>query len=57
MKVTGDEIRKAIEVTKAEIYRLKSQLEEITDPKEEKRILAKLKELRIRQLWYLDQLG
>lgn len=51
-----EEIQQAINETKAEIYQLKEQLARVTDLREEKKLLAKIKELQIKQLWHLDQL-
>jgi hypothetical protein len=52
-----EELEKAIESTKLEIYQAKEQLKQVVDPREEKKLLARLKELQILQLWHMDQLN
>lgn len=51
------ELKEAINRTKAQIYKLKQQLEEIADLRERRRLQRQLKELQILQLWHLDQLN
>lgn len=55
--MTERELREAIERTKAEIYKLKDQLESTIDSGEQRRLKARLKELRYLQLRHIDQLG
>ena len=51
-----EELERIVETTKLEIYQLKEQLDQVTDPREEKELLVKLKELQIKQMWCMDQL-
>lgn len=55
--MTREELKQAIKNTKQEICRVKEQLSLVTNPREEKKLLAKLKELQVRQIWYMDQFG
>jgi len=55
--VTPEELKVAIESTKARIYELKRQIEATEDPKEKRWLKCRLKELQYLQLWHLDQLG
>ena len=50
------ELERTVETTKLEIYQQKEQLDQVTDPREEKELLVKLKELQIKQMWCMDQL-
>lgn len=54
--MTREELEKAITKTREQIYALNSSLNEVQDSKEKKTIQSRLRELQIRQLWYLDQL-
>ena len=54
--MTREELEKAIEETKHEIYQAKEQLDQVTDPRDEKKLVARLKELQYLQLWHVDQL-
>jgi len=54
--MTRKELLEAIEETKQEIYHVKEQLEQTTDPRHEKKILSRLKELQYLQLWQMDKL-
>jgi hypothetical protein len=51
-----NELFEAIEDTKQEIYQVKEQLEQTTDPREEKNLLARLKELQYLQLWHIEHM-
>ena len=51
-----EEIERTIEITTLEIYKLKEQLDQASDLREEKELLAKLKQLQIKQMWCMDQL-
>ncbi len=51
-----EEMEQTIETTKLEIYQLKEQLDQVTDPREEKELLVKLKQLQYKQMWCMDQL-
>ncbi len=51
-----EELERIVETTKLEIYQQKEQLDQVTDPREEKELLVKLKELQIKQMWCMDQL-
>ncbi len=51
-----EELERIVETTKLEIYQLKEQMDQVTDPREEKELLVKLKELQIKQMWCMDQL-
>ena len=51
-----EELERIVETTKLEIYQLKEQLDQVTDPREEKELLVKLKELQIKIMWCMDQL-
>jgi hypothetical protein len=53
--VTREELLKSIEANRQEIYQVKGQLDQVTDPQEEKQLLVRLKELQIKQIWYMDQ--
>jgi len=55
--MTEQELREAIDRTKAEIYEIKHQLKSSTDPKKQKHLKSRLMELQYLQLWHLDQLG
>jgi len=55
--MTEQELREAIDRTKVEIYKIKNQLKSSTDPRKQKHLKARLKELQYLQLWHLDQLG
>lgn len=52
-----NELEKEIEETRLQIFGIKAKLDLTRDPKVEKRLEKKLKELQIHQLWLLDQLG
>jgi hypothetical protein len=54
--MTREELLKSIEETRQEIYQVKGQLDQVTDPQEEKQLLVRLKELQIRQIWHMDQI-
>jgi|GEM_PF-1289880 len=54
--MTREELEQAIEDTKREIYQVKEQLDQTNDPRGEKKLLARLKELQYLQLWYIDLL-
>ncbi|NLG33431.1 MAG: hypothetical protein GX550_07920 [Syntrophomonadaceae bacterium] len=51
-----EKLERTIDITKLEIYKLKEQLDKVSDPREEKKLLVKLKELQIKQMWCMDQL-
>ncbi len=51
-----EKLERTIDITKLEIYKLKEQLDKVSDPREEKKLLAKLKQLQIKQMWCMDQL-
>lgn len=51
------ELSAAIDQTKDQIYQIKQQIEETSNPQEKSRLQHKLKELQYLQLWHLDQLG
>ncbi len=51
-----EELERTIDITKLEIYNLKEQLDKVSDSREEKKLLAKLKQLQIKQRWCMDQL-
>lgn len=51
-----EELELMVETTKHEIYKLKEQLDQVTDPQEEKELLAGLKQLQYKQMWCVDQL-
>jgi RNase adaptor protein for sRNA GlmZ degradation len=51
-----EKLERMVETTKLEIYQLKEQLDQVTDPQEEKELLVKLKEQQIKQMWCMDQL-
>lgn len=51
------ELRKAIDQTREEIYRLKRQIEVTNDPKALLQLKRKLKELRFKQFRQIDELG
>jgi len=55
-RMTREELEQAIEDTKREIYQVKEQLDQTNDPRGEKKLLARLKELQYLQLWYIDLL-
>lgn len=54
--MTPEELDKAIHETKQEIYEVREQLEQTTNPREERMLIARLKELQYLQLWHIDQL-
>ncbi len=49
------ELQEAIEKTLEGIQALKQQIEKASDPREEKRLKRKLKELQYLQLWHIEQ--
>ncbi|OPX89485.1 MAG: hypothetical protein A4E53_01562 [Pelotomaculum sp. PtaB.Bin104] len=53
--MTTEELRNAIESTKARIYELKRQIKATNDPGEKNRLERWLKEAQYLQLWHLDQ--
>lgn len=55
--MTPEELRQAIDQTKAKIYALKKQIQEDPDPRGKRILQRQLKELQYLQLWHLDQLG
>lgn len=55
MTMTPFKLKAAIERTKKEIYLLKEQVEQTTDPKEKRHLRRWLKELQFLQLWHLGQ--
>lgn len=57
MSMAPDKLKAAIEQTKIEIHRLKEQLELTADPEEKHQFRKRLKELRLLQLWHLEQAG
>jgi hypothetical protein len=54
--MTPEELQASINTTKQQIEQLKLQIEESADSKERHRLILKLKELQILQLWHIDQL-
>ena len=50
------EILESIECIKQEIYRVKEQMEQVTDLRDERLLAKKLKELQYQQLWHLELL-
>ncbi|WP_169726467.1 hypothetical protein [Desulfotruncus alcoholivorax] len=50
-------IEAIIEKNKAEIYKLKQQMEETSGPKEKRILKRRLAQLQIEQLKYLNKLG
>ncbi len=57
MSMASDKLKSAIEQTKIEIHRLKEQFEQTTDPEEKHQLRKRLKELRLLQIWHLEQVG
>lgn len=57
VNMNRNELEKEIEETRLQITEIKAKLDLTLDPKKEKRLEKKLKELQIHQLWLLDQLG
>jgi hypothetical protein len=55
--LTRDELIYSVEETRLQIYRVRNELNEISDSRQRKQLQRKLKELQIRQLWNLEQLG
>lgn len=51
-----EELETELEINKASIYRLKEELEQVSNFREEKKLLTELKELQIKQIWLLDHL-
>ncbi len=54
--MTHDELLEAIERTMHEIGRIKQQIEEAANPREERRLARKKRELQYLQLWHHDLL-
>lgn len=54
--MTRDELLVAIERTMHEFGKVKQQIAESTDPREERRLLRKKRELQYLQLWHHDLL-
>lgn len=54
--MTNAELQQAITNTAEEIWELQQQIEHASDPREQKKLMRKLKELQYLQLWHLDQL-
>lgn len=55
--MTREEILQAIEINRQQIYHLKAHIDLVTDSQEEKRLIAELKELQVRQFWFMDQMS
>lgn len=51
-----EELKIELEINKSSIYGLNEKLEQVSNFKEEKKLLTELKELQIKQMWLLDQL-
>ena len=51
-----EELKIELEINKSSIYGLNEKLEQVSNFKEEKKLLTELKELQIKQIWLLDQL-
>lgn len=54
-KSLDSDLPAAILRTKEEITQLKRQLEQITDPREQRRLKRRIKKLQILQLWQLGK--
>lgn len=54
--MTLQDLRSNILRTKEEIEQLKLRLEEVADPREQRRLKRRIKELQYLQLWQLDKL-
>lgn len=52
--INRNELEKEIEETRLQIFAIKARLDLTRDPKEEKRLEKKLKELQIHQIWLID---
>ena len=50
------ELERTVETTKLEIYKLKEQRDQVSDPQEGKELLVKLKQLQYKQIGCMDQL-
>jgi len=55
--MVDENLEDLIERTKEQIYRLKQQLAEISDPAEKRRLKRRLRQAQIMQLKYLNKLG
>jgi len=51
-----EEMKIELEINKSSIYVLNEKLEQVSNFKEEKKLLTELKELQIKQIWLLDHL-
>ena len=51
-----EELKIELEINKSSIYGLNEKLEQVSNFKEEKKLLTELKELQIKQIWLLDHL-
>ena len=51
-----EELKIELEINKSSIYGLNEKLEQVSNFKEEKKLLTELKELQIKQMWLLDHL-
>jgi len=51
-----EELQLAIQETLHKIHQIKKQIDEATDPQDEKMLKRKLKELQYLQFWHLDLL-
>lgn len=52
-----EELKEVISHTKSQIYAIKHQIAETTNPTEKRRLQHQLKKLQYLQLWNIDQLG
>jgi len=54
--MTREELERAIEETKREIYQLKEKIDLAADRRNKKRMQVMLMELQYLQLWHIEQL-